>query len=89
MLLIAKILSERAGAGPVAGLGQTLDYVPQLCNRLLHDCETLSLRKRCGCCQYCRDNRHRIRLKGSTANHFILSDNLPTTMALVRGKITA
>ena len=38
MLLITKILSERAGAGPVEGLDQTLDYVPQLCNRLLHNC---------------------------------------------------
>jgi hypothetical protein len=38
MLLITKILSERAGAGSVEGLGQTLDYVPQLRNRLLHNC---------------------------------------------------
>jgi hypothetical protein len=38
MLLITKILSVRAGARSVAGLGQTLDYVPRLCNRLLHNC---------------------------------------------------
>jgi hypothetical protein len=38
MPLITKILSKRAGAGPVERLGQTLDSVPQLCNRLLHNC---------------------------------------------------
>jgi hypothetical protein len=45
MLLITKILSERAGAGPVEGLGQTLDYVPRLCNRLLQNCRDTVLKE--------------------------------------------
>jgi hypothetical protein len=59
MLLITKILSERAGAGPAEGLGQTLDYFPQLCNRLLHNCRDTVTKEALRLSPRCRDNRYR------------------------------